>query len=67
MLGQILLWKTFEMSNKLNKIWLKGLNSRISEDEWLNCFKVSIWVNSKIHLKLSLVQYQMKITHELWP
>jgi len=24
------------MSDKLNKIWLKGLNSRILEDEGLN-------------------------------
>jgi len=25
--------KWFETSNKLNKIWLKGLNSRILKDE----------------------------------
>ena len=41
MLSQILLWNTFEMSNKLNKIWLKGLNPRISKDGGLNWFKVS--------------------------
>jgi len=29
------------MSNKLNKIWLKGLNSRIYKDERLNWSKVS--------------------------
>jgi len=28
------------MSDKLNKIWLKGLNSRIFEDEGLNWSKV---------------------------
>ena len=43
MLSQIILWNTFEMSNKLNKIWLKWLNPRISKDEGLN---------SKIHWKL---------------
>jgi len=36
MLSQILLWNMFEMLNKLNKIWLKVLNSRISKIEWLN-------------------------------
>jgi len=30
-----------EMSNKLNKIWFKGLNSRISKDGRLNWFKIS--------------------------
>ena len=40
------------MSNKLYKIWLKGLNPRISKDEGLNWFKVSKWTNFKIHLKL---------------
>ena len=40
------------MSNKLNKIGLKGLNPRILKDEGLNWFKVSKWTNSKIHLKL---------------
>jgi len=35
-LNQILLWNALEMSNKLNKIWLKGLNSCVSKDEWLN-------------------------------
>jgi len=28
------------MSDKLNKIWLKGLNSRILEDEGLNWSKI---------------------------
>jgi len=28
------------MSDKLNKIWLKRLNSRILKDEWLNWSKV---------------------------
>jgi len=28
------------MSDKLNKIWLKGLNSRILEDEGLNWSEV---------------------------
>ena len=41
MLSQILLWNAFKMSNKLNKIWVKGLNSRISKDEWLNWSKIS--------------------------
>jgi len=48
MLSQILLWNTLEMSNKLNKYLLKGLNSRISKDEGLNWSKVSKWTNSKI-------------------
>jgi len=39
MLIQILLWNALEMSNKLNKIWLKGLNPRISKDEKLNWSK----------------------------
>jgi len=30
----------FETSNKLNKIWLKGLNPRIHKDEGLNWSKV---------------------------
>ena len=38
---QCYLRNSFEMSNKLNKIWLKGLNSRISKDGRLNWFKVS--------------------------
>jgi len=29
-----------ETSDKLNKIWLKGLNSRILKDERLNWYKV---------------------------
>jgi len=29
-----------ETSDKLNKIWLKGLNSRILKDERLNWLKV---------------------------
>jgi len=41
MLSQILLWNVLEISNKLNKIWLKGLNPRISKDEGLNWSKVS--------------------------
>ena len=36
----ILLWNAFEISKKLNKIWLKGLNTRISKDEWVNWSKV---------------------------
>jgi len=40
------------MSNKLNKIWLKGLNLRISKDEGLNWSKVLKWTNSKIQWKL---------------
>ena len=32
---------TFEMSNKLKKIMLKGLNSHISKDRKLNWSKVS--------------------------
>jgi len=30
----------FETSDKLNKIWFKGLNSRILKDERLNWYKV---------------------------
>jgi len=53
-LSQILLWNAFEMSNKLNKIWLKGLTkSTYFENEWLNWFKVSKLSNSKIHWKLT--------------
>ena len=52
MLSQILLWNALEMSNKLNKIWLKGLNLRISKNEGLNWSKFSKWTNSKIHWKL---------------
>jgi len=48
-LSQILLWNTIEMSNKINKIWLKWLNPRISKDERLNWTKVSKWTNSKIY------------------
>jgi len=33
---QMLSWNAFEMSNKLNNIWLNGLNSRISKVEGLN-------------------------------
>jgi len=40
MLSQILLWNTLEMSNKLNKIELKGLNPRILKDKELNWSKV---------------------------
>jgi len=52
MLSQILLWNALEMSNKLNKIWLKTLNLRISKDEGLNWSKISKWTNYKIHWKL---------------
>ena len=52
MLSQILLWNVLEMSNKLNKIWLKWLKSRILKNKWLNWSKVSKWTNSKIYLKL---------------
>ena len=52
MLSQILLWNTLEMSNKLNKIWLKRLNSCISKDEGLNWFEVLKWTNSKIYWKI---------------
>jgi len=52
MLSQILLWNMLEMSNKLNKIWLKKLNSHISKDEELNWSKFSKLTNSKIYLKL---------------
>jgi len=40
------------MSNKLNKIWLKWLNPRISKDELLNWSKISKWTYSKIHQKV---------------
>jgi len=52
MLSQIVLWNTLEMLNKLNKIWLNGLNSRISKVEELNWFKVLKLTNFKIHWKL---------------
>jgi len=52
MLSQKLLWNVLEMSNKLNKIWLKGLNLCISRNEGINWFKVLKWTNSKIYLKL---------------
>jgi len=52
MLSQIILWNVLEMSNKLNKILLKGLNSCISKDEGLNWYKISKWTNSKIYWKL---------------
>ena len=52
MLSQTLLWNTFEMSSKVNKIWIKGLNPRILKDEGLNWSKVSKWTNFKIHWKL---------------
>jgi len=48
-LSQILLWNAFEMSNKPNKIWLKGLNPHILKDEGLNWSKISKWTNFKIH------------------
>jgi len=35
MLSQILLWNALKMSNKYNKIWLKGLNPHILRDERL--------------------------------
>ena len=40
MLSQILLWNTLKISNKLNKIWLKWLNSRILKDKILNWSKI---------------------------
>jgi len=40
------------MSNKLNNIWLKRLNSCISKDERLNWSKFSKLTNFKIHYKL---------------
>jgi len=49
MLSQILLWNVLEMSNKLNKIWLKGLNPHISKDERLNWSEVWKLTNFKIH------------------
>jgi len=39
----------YEISNKPNKIGLKGLNPRISKDVELNWSKVSKLTNSKIH------------------
>jgi len=42
---QIQSWNAYETSNKPNKIWLKELNSHISNDEWLNWSKVSKWTN----------------------
>ena len=41
MLSQILSWNALEMSNKLNKIWLKWLNLRILKHERLNWSKIS--------------------------
>ena len=32
---------TFQRSNKLNKIWLKGLNPHFSKDRKLNPVKIS--------------------------
>jgi len=49
---QIQSWYAYERSNKSNKIWLKGLNSRISKDERLNWSKVLKWTNFKINWKL---------------
>jgi len=46
MLSQILLWNALEISNKLNKIWLKWLNLPISKYEWLNWSKVLKLTNS---------------------
>jgi len=40
MLSQIILENAFEMSNKLNKVVLKCLNSPISRDEGLNWLKI---------------------------
>jgi len=45
----MLSWNALEMLNKVNKIWLKWLNSYISKDEWLNLSKVSKKINSKFH------------------
>jgi len=36
----MLSWNAFEMLNKLNKIWLKGLNPCSSKVGGLNCAKV---------------------------
>jgi len=47
-LSQILLWNTLEMSNKLNKNWIKWLNSRILIDKWLNWSKFLKVTNFKI-------------------
>jgi len=57
MLSQILLWNALEMSNKLNKIWLKWLNPRILKYERLNWSKISKWTNFKIHWKLRDKKY----------
>jgi len=40
------------MSDKLNKIWLKRLNSRILEDEELNWSKILMKDQTQISLKL---------------
>jgi len=40
-ISQIQPWNAFETSNKLNKIWIKRLNLRVSKDELLNWFKDS--------------------------
>jgi len=37
----MLSWNAFEISNKLNKIGFKGLNSRISKVKGLNWIKIS--------------------------
>jgi len=52
MLSQILLWKVLEMSNKLNKIWLKRLNPYILKNEGLNWFKILKCTNFKINWRL---------------
>jgi len=40
-LAKKLSWNTFETSNKLKKIWFKGLNSHNIKVEELNWIKVS--------------------------
>ena len=37
----MLSWNALETLDKLNKIWLKGLNSHIFKDEGLNWYKIS--------------------------
>jgi len=49
---QMLLGKVFEMSNKLNKIWLKGLNSNISKIGDLIRLKFQRRTNFNFHQKL---------------
>jgi len=55
-----------EMSNELNKIWLKRLNSRILKNERLNWSKVSKWTNSKINWELRTKNIFNLIKFLLW-